>query len=226
MSHVQTVEEARAILGENVLGPQEVTAAFGRAPKTIVPIEFTRDDLQAARAAGEMLVLRVAHLTDHTALTVMQMLHRFPDAFDKRLLRQVGYQLKDDWGIELEPLAATETCAVEWALVRTQVLDDSRNLAYEEQAAVLQRYAETLHVPANRVRRRTAVEAVYDTILYSAARGARLLENTWDWTSSRTIDGGYLNVGGFGSSGMQVLSYSTAVRHGGLGVCPTRQHCE
>jgi len=223
---MQTVEEARAILGDDVLGPQEVTAAFGCAPKTIVPIAFTPEDLHAARAAGEMLVLRAAHLTDHTALTVMHMLHRFPELFDKRLLRQVGYQLKDDWGIELEPLAATETCAVEWALVRKHILDDSRNQSYDEQCALLRHYADTLRVPADRVRRRTAVEAVYDTILYCVAHGTHLLENTWDWTSSRTVDAGYLNVGGFGSQGMQVLSYSAAVRHGGLGVCPTRQHCE
>jgi hypothetical protein len=217
------VEEARAVLGDDVLGPEEVAAAFGHASKTIVPIEFTSEQLRAARRAGEMLVLRVAHLTDNTALTLMQMVHRFPAAFDQRLLRQMGYQLKDDWGIELEPLAATETCAVEWALVRKHILDESRNLAYEEQAVALQRYAETLRVPANAVRRRTAVEAVYDTILYSVTRGVRLLENTWDWCSSATIDGGYLNVGGFGDNGMQILSYSTAVRHGALGVCPTRQ---
>ena len=173
-----------------------------------------------------MLVLRVAHLNDNTALTLMQLVGRFPRAFDQRLLRQAGYQLKDDWGIALEPLAATETCAVEWALVRKQILDDSRNLAFEEQTAVLHRYAERLQVPAITVRRRSAVEAVYDTVLYFVTRGVRLLQNTWDWSDSRTVDGGYLNVGGFGDNGMQVLSYSTAVRHGGLGVCPSRKHSE
>jgi hypothetical protein len=223
---MQTLEEARAILGGDLLGPQEVTDVFGGVPKTIVPIEFTSAQLHAARNAGEMLVLRVAHLSDNTALTLMQMLHRFPQAFDQRLLRQMGYQLKDDWGIELEPLAASETCAVEWALVRKQILDDSRNVSYDQQTPTLQRYAEALHVGASTVRRRTAVEAVYDTVLYFAARGVRLLENTWDWSSSLTVDGGYLNVGGFGSEGMQILSYSTAVRHGALGVCPTRQHGE
>lgn len=226
MSRVQSLEEARAILGDDVLGPQEVTAAFQGVTKTDVPLHFTSDQLHAARRANEMLLLRVAHLSDNTALTLIELVHRFPDAFDQRLLRQAGYQLKDDWGIELEPLAATDTCAVGWALVRKQILDDSRNLAYEEQDAVLRRYAETLGIAASVLRRRTAVEAVYDTLLYFATRGGRLLEDTWDWSSSRTIDGGYLNVGGFGGNGMQILSYSTAVRHGGLGVCPTRQHCE
>jgi hypothetical protein len=226
MSITQTVEEARAILGDDVLGPEEVAAAFGHASKTIVPIEFTTDQLHAARRAGAMLVLRAAHLDDNTALTLVQMVHRFPSAFDQGLLRKMGYQLRDDWGIELEPLAATETCAVEWALVRKQILDDSRNLAYEEQDAAMQRYADSLRVPARAIRRRTAVEAVYDTLLYFAARGIRLLENTWDWSGSRTVDGGYLNVGGFGDKGMQILSYSTAVRHGALGVCPTSWACE
>ncbi len=226
MSRIQNLEEARAILGADVLGPEEVMAAFGHASKTVVPLEFTREQLQTARSAGEMLVLRVAHLNGNTALTLLELVGRFPQAFDQRLLRQAGYQLKDDWGIELEPLAATETCPVEWALVRKQILEESRNLAYEEQDALLPRYAETLHVSTTAVRRRSAVEAVYDTVLYFAARGVRLLENTWDWSATRTIDGGYLNIGGFGDKGMQVLSYSTAVRHGGLGVCPTRQHSE
>jgi hypothetical protein len=44
----------------------------------------------------------------------------------------------------------------------------------------------------------------------------------WDWSSSRTIDGGFLNLGRFNDAGMQVFSYSRAVRHGQLGVCPTR----
>jgi len=223
---MQSLEEARAILGDDVLGPEEVMAAFGHASKTNVPLEFTGEQLRAARSAGEMLVLRVAHLNDNTALTLLQLVPRFPQAFDQRLLRQAGYQLKDDWGIELEPLAATDTCAVGWALVRKQILDDSRNCPYDEQSAALQRYAEALHVPATTIRRRSAIETVYDTVLYFAARDVRLLESTWDWSDSRTVDGGYLNVGGFGSGGMQILSYSTAVRHGSLGVCPTRQRCE
>jgi hypothetical protein len=116
----------------------------------------------------------------------------------------------------LEPLAATDTCTFGWALVRKEILDETRNLAYDEQDEVVTRHRVD-------VRRRTAVEAVYDTLLHFGARHARLLETTWDWTKSRTVDGGYLNVGGFGSTGLQILSFSRAVRHAALGVCPTRQ---
>jgi len=77
-------------------------------------------------------------------------------------------------------------------------------------------------VPPGR-RRRRAVEAVYDTVLSFAARGQRRLVKTWDWTSSVTLDGGIVNVGGFGERGLQILAFSPAVRHGALGVCPTWQ---
>jgi hypothetical protein len=219
-----SVQDACAILADDVLGPDEVKAAFGLARVTAAPsIPFTRDQLAAARRAGEMLVLRVSQAGDDAPLTIVQMIQRFPDAFDKKLLRRVGYQLRDEWGIELEPLAATDTCTLGWALVRKEVLDESRNLAYDEQDVALRRHAAALGVAATAVRRRAAVEAVYDTLLYWGARQVRLLERTWDWSASRTVDGGYLNVGGFTTGGMQILGFSRAVRHGGLGVCPTRQ---
>lgn len=222
MSTALSEEAARAILSDDVLGPREVEAVFGVGVhgETLPHMPFSREALIAAKQAGEMLIARVSHGRGGTPLTLLQMVLEFPDAFDKRLLRQVGYQLKEEWGIELEPLAATDTCAPGWALVRKEVLDASRNLAYDEQDTALRAYATSMG--ATTVRRRSAVEAVYDTLLYFGARRTRLLEKTWDWTGSRTLDGGYLNVGGFSSSGMQILAYSRAIRHGGLGTCPTR----
>jgi len=224
MTQSLSLDEARSVLGKDILGPEEVAAAFGQLAATEgdVPVPYKRAELEAARRAGEMLVLRVASAADGKPITVVHMIERFPEAFDQKLLRQAGYQLKSDWGIELEPLAQQDTCATGWALVRKAILDDTRNLAYDEQNACLTQYAASLGVPAQSVRRRTAIEATYDTILTFAARGERLLERTWDWTSSETEDRGYLNVGGFGSKGMELLSFSAAVRHGALGVCPTR----
>lgn len=225
MPALDSVRDARAILGDDVLGPEEVHAALGAVPTEAAQaaVPFTRAELVAARTAGEMLVLRVARLRDGTPLTLLQLVERFPAAFDQKLLRQMGYQLKDDWGIAREPLAATDTCALGWALARKDILDQSRNLAYEAQEVALADYAKTIGAAPTVVRRRLGIEAVYDTLLYFVTRNVRLLANTWDWSSSRTLDGGYLNIGGFGASGMQILSFSRAVRHGGLGICPTWQ---
>jgi len=119
-------------------------------------------------------------------------------------------------------LARQDTCAPGWSLVAKDILESTRNLSYDEQGPCLKDYAATLQVPPESIRRRTATEAVFDTIVAFAAQGQRLLENTWDWTTSETVDLGYLNVGGFGSKGMQILSFSGAVRHGALGICPAR----
>ncbi len=225
MLESDSVRNARAVLGGDVLGPQEVTAVFGVAPELVgdTAMPFSRAELVAARAAGEMLVLRVTRGREGAPLTLSRMAESYPEAFDQKLLRQMGYQLKDDWGIAGEPLAASDTCAPGWALVRREILDGSRNLNYDAQEAVLADYANIVGVPPAAVRRRSGVEAVYDSLLYFVARNVRLLASTWDWTNSRTIDGGYLNVGGFGPAGMQILSFSRAVRHGALGISPTRQ---
>lgn len=224
MTQSLSLEEARSLLGKDMFGPEEVAGAFGALAPTAgeLPIPYRRGDLEAARRAGEMLVLRIARAGDSQPITVVHMIEKFPQAFDAKLLHQAGYQLKSDWGIVLEPLAQEDTCTAGWALVRKEILDDTRNLAYDDQGLHLAQYAASLGVPPQSVRRRTATEATYDTILAFAARGERLLEKTWDWTSSETIDRGYLNVGGFGPKGMQVLSFSAAVRHGALGICPTR----
>lgn len=215
-------DEARAILGNDLLGSEEVSAAFGAPPRSEseAAIPFSREVLITARRCGAMLVLRSARDAEGTALTIVHMIDRHPPAFDTKLLRQSGYLLKDEWGIALEPLAAAETCTPGWALVRKDILEDSCNLPYDEQGAAIQRFAAALGLP---VRRRTAVEIVYDTVLYFRARNFRLLEESWDWSSSVTADRACLNVGGFSSSGMQIIGFSPGIRHGRLGVCPTYQ---
>jgi hypothetical protein len=209
-----SVNDARALLGDDVLGADDAANVFGTGVDA-PPIPFSSEELAVAKTAGDMLVLRLATVGNQP-LTVQRLIQGFPQSFDERYLRKMGYQLRDDWGIELEPLAGTDTCTFGWALVCKDILADTRNLAYDEQDVVVETYR-------NGVRRRSAVEAAYDTLLYFGARKVRLLETTWDWTGSRTVDGGYLNVGGFGAAGLQVLSFSRAVRHGALGVCPTRQ---
>jgi len=214
-----SIEEARSILGTDVLGADEAQAVLGPLRNAPDAIPFPHEELSAALRRDEMLVYRCSHRQDGTALTMAHLIDRFPAAFDPAFLEKVGYQLKDEWGIRLEPRATVDTCSDGWALVRKVLIDDSRNRAYDEQESVLQRYRE---VAGSEYRRRTAVEVVYDTVLYWKTHGTPLLANAWDWTSSETIDGGFLNVGGFGPKGMQLLSYSRAVRHGALGICPTR----
>ena len=41
-----------------------------------------------------------------------------------------------------------------------------------------------------------------------------------------TADGGLLNVGGYTDAGLDVLTYSKAVKHGALGICPSLVRAE
>jgi len=215
------VHIARQILGDDMIGLDEIRMGFGDVEGVedqAQSVPFSTADLEAAKHNDEILILRAAACGGES-ITMRWFIERFPDAFDPATLRKVGYQLKDDWGIELEPLAATETCRPQWALVRKGILDATRNLSYDEQDEHLQTYAGTRRA-ADRVRRRAAIEIVFDLLATHRAGGGRLLRRSWDWSRSRTVDGGYLNVGRFTEQGMQIFSYSRAVRHGELGVCP------
>lgn len=223
MAPSTTVKQARAILGDDVLAAEELRAALGAVDGlegTAASVPFAEADLTSARDHGEMLVLRAPAVAG-APLTLQWLIQRFPDCFDQATLRKVGYQLRDEWGIELEPLAASDTCKAEWALVRKELLPDTLNLSFDELDLLLDQYAAQRGLPG-RLRRRAGIEIAFDLVVYQRARGKHLLTNGWDWSSSRTIDGGFLNIGRFNDAGMQVFSYSRAVRHGQLGVCPNR----
>ena len=218
------LQGAREILARDVLGLEEIRSVFGAVegidPTAATTVPFSTAELELAKRAGEFLVLRAARASGEP-LTLLRLIRQFPDAFDRSFLDKMGYQLKSEWGIALEPLAAVDTCRPQWALVRKHIWEETQNLAYEEQALRLQAYG-AQHAGRGMVRRRTAVEIAFDVIAYHRVRGVRLLHDSWDWSSSHTVDGGYLNLGHFDEKGMQVFAYSPGVRHGKLGVCPNR----
>lgn len=219
------VADARTIFGDAFLGPEDVARALGitpaaftaERPALLTEVPFDREALHAARARDELLVFRAS--TDGTApLTLLRLLERFPDAVEAKLFKGVGYLLKDEWTLDQEPFAATATCPLEWRLVHRAPIACTRNLPYERQDEALAGYARAIGL-GGRLRRRSAVAIVYDTILFQRARGLRLLERDWDWSDTPTLDGGYVTAGGFGPAGLHVLGYSRAVRFGTLGVC-------
>lgn len=218
-----TISEAREILGRDCLTFEEVAEALGTSPdklpgdlgRAAAQVPFSAAELAAARQDGQILVFRLPRDAE-APLTIERLIQRFPKCFDEKILNKVGYALRDEWGILLEPLAKTETCALGWHLSRKAPLEATCNIPYHDQDAVMARSGRAIE------RRRTAVEAATDLVLYHACRGERLLADAYDWTSSRTVDAGYLYVGGFGQSGMTLVGFSAAVRHASLGVCPTR----
>lgn len=215
---------ARELLGVDLLSLDDVAPALHLGVEGLpadvrlaaASLPFAESDLKAARANHEMLVFRLG-TEGERPLTILRLLELFPQSFDPQPLTKVGYALRDEWGISLEPLAKADTCRPGWHLVRKDPLPESCNLSYYEQDAVLEEFGKE-HRGA---RRRTAVEAAFDTVLYEVCRRQRLLATAYDWTSSRTVDGGYLYVGGTQPNGLTLVGFSAAVRHAALGLCPT-----
>jgi len=223
---IQGLTDARRTLGSAVLGPEEITAALGSDPLAgltaedrarIERVPFDGAALEAARGAGEMLVLRVARL-ESAPLTLLSLGARLSGALDPRVHRGVGYSLRDEWTIDTQPFANTETCVTGWFLVHQRPLPATCNRLYRAQDAVLA----SLAGDNGRPRRRSAIEIAYDTLLWHRARGARLLADAWDWSRTPSSDQGFVAVGEFGEAGLGVVAYSRAVRFGSLGVCPQR----
>jgi hypothetical protein len=213
-----TIGEARRIFAADCLGAEELDAALVAGPRHATSraeraladeLPFDRDTLMRAADEGMMLVLRWNRAADGRALTVNTLAERFPGR-----TQATG---TTPW-FAAEPFAAEATCRPGWALVDKTPATETKNLSHAEQDAELSRRGESLGL---RLRRRAAVEIVHDTLLYAAARGERLLESDWDWSSTMTLDGGAVTAGRFDEAGLRLLAYSKAVRFDSLGVCAT-----
>lgn len=217
-----TIAQAKEILGADAVVPEELEAVLGAPIGPVPALPFTAADLESARKDGALLVYRCAR-AGSAPVTIAHLVSTVPAAFREKILRGSGYQLKNDWGILLEPLAESDTCQDGWALFSADLLPATRNLAYHEQDTALQEYRAANGLDEQDARRRTAVEAVFDSVAFFAVHQRRLLAQSWDWTSTATEDRGILQVGGFGAEGLEVIGYSPGIRHGQLGACWTRQ---
>lgn len=221
------LDDATAALSGAVLGPRELQAALGFDPLAVLtPAEraaverlpFGPADWERARADGEILVLRVPRDPDGP-LTMMRLAERLGGGYDPKVHKGVGYALRDEWTIDIQAFATEDTAAAGWYLVRRALLKSTCNKPYREQDAALAALgAGRAGVP----QRRSAIEVAFDTLVWSKARGERLLADGWDWTRSASSDQGLAALGEHGEQGLGVIAYSRAVRFGTLGVCPQR----
>jgi hypothetical protein len=224
---IEGLADAASVLGQAVLGPAELEKALGYDPLSVLTpderravsrVPFSRADLDRAKTDGEILVLRIPREPDGP-LTMLALSRRVSGGLDPKVHTGVGYMLRDEWTIDAQPFAIADTCTAGWWLVRRAPLPKSLNRGHRAQDDVL---AELGSAPADRPRRRSAIEIAFDTLVFQRARGERLLAGAWDWSRSPSNDQGYAALGEFGERGLGVIAYSRAVRFGTLGVCPQR----
>lgn len=210
------LDDAKSIFGSDWIGADAASAALGFDVRAAVgdvadSVPFDRELLMRAADEGRFLVLRVARDLSDAPLSIVALAARLACAAGVEMPASAG----SAW-FAREPFALQETCRPGWALVAKSPIEETRNLTYAEQDEALRAKRGQVRLP---LRRRTAVEIVYDTLLFAAARGERLLESDWDWSSTAASDGALVTAGELGPTGLKLVAYSRAVRFRNLGVC-------
>jgi len=176
---------------------------------------LTREDLERLKNEGFMVVLRtpkIMHEGRELLATIENLRKKFKGLF---------YDLS--W-YNNEKFATDQKNAVRmtWAIVKKEVLDESRSKNWDEQEKILQQWAKEHKVDPKFVTRRTPAEAAYDIPAYYHARNKHILEKDWDWTDVQSSDGYFMLVGKFGSGGLGVNYVVRGYSSLYLGVCPSR----
>jgi len=204
-------DEAKRLFGADLIDPEALAALLGGDVVQAPAIPFPREVAEEAQRAGCMLLYRPAALADGRALSLATLAEIGAGRSDGL----VAFAGDDPWFVS-DATANADAPEAGWALVAKEPWPETLNQIYVRGEAALRRRAGALPW-----RRRRAPEIVLDALAYAAARGSRLLTDKWDWSSSSSHDGGLINIGCFTKSGLDVLTYSKAVKHGALGICPT-----
>lgn len=231
-----TNSSARNIMGKNFFGAKEIEEAFGlKVDEPSVP--YSNDDLKAAVKLGEMLVLRSG-----SEMTMQRVNELVTPTLARKSLGKAIWDT--DW-YKNEDFFTKETPRTGWKLVSKGILPETKNQDYFSQIKMLrdkfdhivpsdavlkslqdkswvEAAKELAQHPFNRLHRRTAVEAFYDTMLVLGSSGERLLENTYDWTCSLASVGNLVSFGYAGAGGALVCWWRPDDAGGDVGVCSSR----
>lgn len=232
---IRSRERAKQLFGEDFLGVEaihimeEKCKGAGINVKFEIPqnTELTDVLLEAARAdkakgKNRLVVLRPEFMLvngERKPLNLLNLRDLFEQkrknglsAFDNNPFGSgaVFYKYDPDWYANQD--FAKEPQKQGFGLPTKEVLGSSVGKTWKDQELLLE--------PGER--RREPVEVAWDTLLYYAATGKKLLENKWDWTAGRASGGSLVGVGGFDSVGLNVDGWSPGAADPRIGVCPSR----
>ena len=240
MAEDKMMERAKDILGRDFLGPEAVRTMQTKLKTVGVDVEFPIDnlpplpygeqDLQLAKQNGEMLVLRAANkrqAKSEIPLTIVDFREFFRQDPDHKLDTPF-YTFRsnaNDWypseGFAAKP-GEIQLC---WTLVKKEIMKNSTDKNWSKQEDLLKDYVSDLKrkgATNTEVRRRTAMEAIWDTMLYYANTGEQLLGDKYDWTNSLASNDNRVHVGAFASDGLHVNGWLPRSSREDIGVCPSR----
>lgn len=233
------IARARKMLGQDFLGARAVLQMGSKLRAVGInvefdvtnnpPLPFSEVDLALAKENEEMLVLRTAEMKLDGILMPVSLIN-FRELF-KKDPRNEGQRLFYFEGSDPNDWYANETFATSaseirpgWALVKKEVLIDSTDKDWNQQDHSLRTYSESLRRNGGLqtvARRRTAAEAVWDTMLNYVNNGKQASDN-YDWTQTLASDGRFVYVGEYRSRGLEVNGYAPIYSAPYLGIRSSR----
>jgi hypothetical protein len=185
---------ARAIMGKNFLGLEEVRRSYGIAldPEPLAEIPFSEETLQACKDTHVLVAGAALSLNE---------------------IRQLaeGDFYETDW-YKRESFATTKVGA-RWYLLRKEPVPESRGKTYDQQCSLLTKEEE---VPL-------ACEVTYMVILYWLTHRERLLPDVYVRCRDKGSNGNCVYVAGFGSFGSGEFAVGDGWDNDRLGLASARK---
>ena len=121
--------------------------------------------------------------------------------------------------LHTEAFFLQQSPGLDWAIVTTEILNDSRQKTYMQQKQALKTHAQRYQATEGRVRRRNMIDALYDLVVIKLVHGVNMLSETVDLTESKV---GRQNLAfiNYGENGIRISDIGRRQTHPQLGVCP------
>ena len=144
-------------------------------------------------------------------VTGANLVRSYPQLFEN--VQQVVLKLRS------ETFFLQESPKLNWAIITTEVLPDSREKTYMQQRQALLHHAQRYQANERRVRRRHMIEALYDLVIIKLVHQVNMLSKTVDLTESKIgrQDLAFIN---FGENGIRISAIGRQQTHAQLVACP------
>ena len=121
--------------------------------------------------------------------------------------------------LHTEAFFLQQSPGLDWAIVTTEILNDSRQKTYMQQKQALKTHAQRYQATESRVRRRNMIDVLYDLLVIKLVHGVNMLSETVDLTESKV---GRQNLAfiNYGENGIRISDIGRRQTHPQLGVCP------
>lgn len=139
-------------------------------------------------------------------------------AAQTRFSTMFGDRRESPW-YAVETFARNEVPTAGWSLVRNGVIPRSLGQTWKEQWDTLRQWTGENIIQPEIVRRRTAVEAVYDALMFWGRNRQSEMDMVFDWTATTSSDGWPVFVGCHDSR-LWVDALPQVTRDPCVGVCP------